>query len=375
MSEELVRESQKATVINKETIPNIIPRLLKTSLAFGIIKDTQTGDFHLCICKDEDIQTFSNIEELAKNGVHSGFVAFPFDNRKKKGFFITNSVDFADIELFSGLGEQTYQNEILQSTTSNHYKSGVAEAVKCIKEGHFQKLVFSRKLEIPFSIELVEGVVSDLINLYPAAHLCFFNIPGEGFGVSVSPEVLVEKKETESFIETMALAGTMPYSGQELKGQGWTEKEIEEQALVSRFMKEKFAASGHLQFEEKGPITIQAGNLLHLRTDYKVKTIFKNSFIFLAQSLHPTSAVCGSPRNEAFDWIADHEDFERGFFTGFAGMVGPDFGKLIVLLRTARLENGKATLFSGAGITACSDQNAEWMETEEKMKTLLRVIQ
>ena len=375
MLEQLVFESNKVKLLPKELIPNLVSRLLKTGLAFGILKDTQTLDFHVCISKEEDIQTISNIEDLIENDITYGFIAFPFDKRKKKGFFISNSIDIAEIELFSTSVDQTDPNESYHLTSQSHYKSGVEQAVKTIKEGQFQKLVFSRTLEIPFSMESVECVVAQLINLYPEANLCFFNMPGEGFWVSASPEILVEKKATESYLKTMALAGTMLYSGQELKGQGWTEKEIEEQALVSRFMKEKFVESGHFEFEEKGPITIQAGNLLHLRTDYKVKTIFKNSFIFLAQSLHPTSAVCGSPRNEAFDWIAEHEDFERDFFTGFAGIIGPDFGKLVVLLRSAKLENGKATLFSGAGLTACSDQNAEWVETDEKLKTLLRAIQ
>ncbi len=375
MADQLLQISGPINVFQGEELSKIISRLVSLNFAFGALKQSQNSDFLISISKIEEVKFFNEIGDLAENNIPTGFVAFPFDNRKTKGIFIPNVIDRSEIELIEPQNEIILNQVTCISSTEKHYKEGVSKAIEAIQRGDFQKLVFSRKLEIPFDYLSVELLVKELIKSYPQAHLCFFNIPGQGFWISASPEILLEKKSGTSIMETMALAGTMPYKGQELKNQGWTEKEIEEQAMVSRFMKEKFVESGHLEFEEKGPITIQAGNLLHLRTDYKVKTVFKNSFIFLAQSLHPTSAVCGSPRNEAFDWIAENEDFERSFFSGFAGIIGPDYGKLIVLLRSAKLENGKATLFSGAGITACSKPENEWLETEEKMKTLLAVIQ
>jgi isochorismate synthase len=375
MADQLAQISSPIIILESKELSKIISRLLRSNFAFGALKQSQNSNFLLSISQIEEVKFIDEIGDLAENNIPSGFVAFPFDNRKTKGIFIPNLIDLTEIEHIDPKNEIDKEKETYISNSENHYKEGVSKAIESIQKGNFQKLVFSRKLEIPFALQSVELLVDDLINKYPEAHLCFFNIPGEGFWISASPEILLEKKPGIPILETMALAGTMPFEGQNLKNQGWTEKEIEEQAMVSRFMKEKFVESGHLEFEEKGPITIQAGNLLHLRTDYKVKTVVKNSFIFLAQSLHPTSAVCGSPRNEAFDWLAENEDFDRSFFSGFAGIIGQDYGKLIVLLRSAKLQNGKATLFSGAGITACSKPENEWLETEEKMKTLLAVIQ
>jgi isochorismate synthase len=45
-----------------------------------------------------------------------------------------------------------------------------------------------------------------------------------------------------------------------------------------------------------------------------------------------------------------------------------------VNLRTVRFKDDKALFYAGAGITEGSDAQKEWIETELKCDTLLRII-
>ena len=79
-------------------------------------------------------------------------------------------------------------------------------------------------------------------------------------------------------------------------------------------------------------------------------------------------------RVEAHAW-AEHEAHERGCYTGFWGPWNPDGRtELYVNIRCLRHMDGKAVIFTGAGITAGSDPQKEWEETEQKAQTWLRPI-
>ena len=96
--------------------------------------------------------------------------------------------------------------------------------------------------------------------------------------------------------------------------------------------------------------------------------------------LHPTSAVCGTPRDAAFAFIQQHETHDRELYSGFLGPVnidgdgkGPATG-IFVHIRCMKLEGKLATLYAGAGLTEDSEPEREWLETDMKCQTLLKVI-
>jgi isochorismate synthase len=95
--------------------------------------------------------------------------------------------------------------------------------------------------------------------------------------------------------------------------------------------------------------------------------------------LHPTSAVCGTPKEAAIAWIKQAESHDRSFYSGYVGPVNlNDEIYLFVNLRTVKITedlNGYvATYFAGCGITEDSDPEREWEETEIKCQTLQRIL-
>ena len=159
----------------------------------------------------------------------------------------------------------------------------------------------------------------------------------------------------------------------------WGAKEQVEQEMVSAYIRTFFHQAGVTQVSEVGPQTVAAGNVVHLQTLFRMDVAGDQRFVLanrVLQELHPTSAVCGMPKQKALAFILANEGYDRSFYSGFLGPVQvAGESHLYVNLRCMRLGRDSATLFVGAGITAHSDPAAEWRETEMKAETMLSVLQ
>jgi isochorismate synthase len=270
-----------------------------------------------------------------------------------------------------------------------HFEATVAEAVRAMQAGQFWKVVLSRTKTLDFAEQPDITVLFDrLCATYPSAFVSAVFLP-DGTGgapaqvwLSATPERLVSVDAAGTF-RTVALAGTQSaYTPEgELKRTAdalWSQKEIEEQALVSRYIIGCFKKIRLREYLEEGPKTAQAGNLMHLCTQYTVDTKavnFPQLGTVMLRLLHPTSAVCGMPRSEALRFIQTHERHDRGFYAGFIGPVNmQQASELFVHIRCMKIEGQTATLYAGAGLTEDSDPQKEWLETEMKCQTLLRGI-
>ena len=98
----------------------------------------------------------------------------------------------------------------------------------------------------------------------------------------------------------------------------------------------------------------------------------------MLELLHPTSAVCGMPKDAATDFIMNNENYNRAFYSGFLLNLDTKANEkelhIFVNLRTMKIEGNKATLYAGCGITADSNPEKEWNETEIKTQTLEKVL-
>lgn len=186
-------------------------------------------------------------------------------------------------------------------------------------------------------------------------------------------------QSADGMFETVALAGTQPaLEGVHQKDLYWTQKEIEEQALVSRYIINCFKQIRLREFKENGPFTAKAGNLMHLKTVFQVNTLETGHSDLLStmlRLLHPTSAVCGMPHEAAQSFLDKNEGYSRSFYAGYLGPVSQSGNThLFVNLRNMEVLPMHLRLFAGGGITADSDTEKEWRETEYKIQTLSAFI-
>ena len=261
----------------------------------------------------------------------------------------------------------------------DHYKDLVTKCREEILKGNFEKIVPSRtkEVELPADFDLLNAF-NRLCELYPKAMVSIFSSPMTGTWVGATPEMLVSITRDQHF-HTVALAGTQPYhEGADLRNITWTQKDIEEQALVERYIISCFKKIRLREYEEHGPKTIIAGNILHLKTHFDVDMVatnFPQLGSVMLKLLHPTSAVCGMPLDASLAFLKEHEGYDRQFYSGYLGPVNMDQeSHLYVNLRCMQLSNTSATLFAGAGVLGDSDPEKEWHETEMKINTLGAII-
>ncbi len=261
------------------------------------------------------------------------------------------------------------------------YEALVAAGVAAIRAGTVQKVVSSRAVQraLPAGFDAL-AAFEELQARYPNAFVSLVSAPGAGTWLGATPEVLAEVGEDQVF-RTMALAGTQPLLPGHAPSEAiWRQKEIEEQALVARYIVNCFKQLRLREYQETGPRTVAAGDVLHLRTDFAVDLRNVPSTTLgtdMLRLLHPTSAVSGMPRQAALDFIKQHEGYDRAYYAGFLGPVNlpePGAAHLYVNLRCFQLRPGQAVLYAGTGLTADSDPAREWQETELKLRTVGAVL-
>ncbi len=265
------------------------------------------------------------------------------------------------------------------SGKKDHFIQVVSDGLKAIHAGEFEKVVAARTLDYPLweGFDVMEQFFRSE-ETYTEAFVNLISIPGRGTWMGASPELMVEVDRNQQF-RTVSLAGTQPYPPESpLAEATWNQKEIEEQALVSRYIIDQFKTIRLREFEETGPRTVRAGDMIHLKTVFTVDmkaTQFPELGTVMLHLLHPTSAVCGMPKYPALRFIISNEHLKREFYSGFLGPVNLEQEtRLYVNLRCMQILQTRGVLYAGAGITHESVPEREWEETALKCQTLLKVM-
>ncbi|MFZ9046107.1 MAG: chorismate-binding protein [Cyclobacteriaceae bacterium] len=271
------------------------------------------------------------------------------------------------------------QREDVVSSYETDFEEIVRRAIEELKAGTFSKVVLSRTkdIDLPEDFDLYK-FFEKACKAYQNAFCYLTYTPEYGLWMGATPEALLSIDDSGQF-QTMSLAGTQRLDDRSLQEIAWTQKEIEEQAMVSRYIIDCFKKIRLREFSEVGPRTSRAGNLVHLKTTYSVdmkKVGMEKLGSTMMQLLHPTSAVCGMPLLDALSFIKQEEKYNRELYAGFLGPVNVNQeSRLYVNLRCMKIvSNRKARLFAGAGITEDSDPHKEFLETEMKINTLKKLF-
>lgn len=250
-----------------------------------------------------------------------------------------------------------------------HYLDQLDQVKQLLASGELRKLVFSRTVKYPRnSSHDPAKIFVTLRNNYPTAFCYLANLSGIGMWCGATPETLLSCDHGVG--QTMALAGTRK-AGTDAD---WGEKEIEEQELVADYIAKCLVDSGATDVIRSKAQTRQAGKMEHLLTNFSFR-ISSSDILSTARSLHPTPAVAGIPTQKSIEYIRDLELRDRQYYAGFLGVVSPGNAKLYVNLRCMQIHEEEFHLYVGGGITAASQPEKEWQETDLKAQTLLSVIE
>ncbi|MCK0159398.1 chorismate-binding protein [Allomuricauda sp. F6463D] len=319
---------------------------------------------------NELFAVFQSTDELVVtiDFIERGFVFAPFDRTNEAVLIQPDEVWKA---VFNYKDSNTTNFDSTDESGKEAHVNLVKKGIKEIERGNLKKVVLSRKIDLPFTKAPVK-IFNTLLHKYPNAFGYLFHHPKIGMWCGATPETLVEINNRE--LSTMSLAATLPYI--KSKEPKWGNKEIEEQQMVSQYIGDKLAPTmERLEIDEAE--SVRAGNLWHLRSEISGTMLQNIEIKEVINALHPTPAVCGIPTEAAKQFIQQNETYQRTFYTGFLGELNlweQGAASLFVNLRCMELQNGKASIFVGGGITKASNPESEWIETQNKSKTMLGTL-
>lgn len=317
----------------------------------------------------EPVECFSCTELNGK----SGFVIAPFEVKENQPIVL---IQGEMRRVACGSGDVCVREPSLGPTSPDPtYAIDFANYHSQLELGTFRKIVLARCADEKMG-EKVEPM--DLFHracaLYPRMFIALVETEKSGCWLTATPEILLEGEGQDW--RTIALAGTMKLEGEQLNGEGetlrWSTKNIQEQRIVATYITEcleQFTGD----FREEGPRTVRAANLVHLRSDFTFGLENQDHIGDLLQTLHPTPAVCGLPKREAFQFITRNEHTPRRYYSGFMGPLGQQT-HLYVSLRCMNIEDSVCHLYAGGGLLIDSTEGQEWAETEAKMETMRRLL-
>lgn len=249
------------------------------------------------------------------------------------------------------------------------WMSVVADAVARIGRGDLEKVVLARDLVATCTGPVdVRWPLRRLAEDYP---MCWtFHVDGI-FGAT--PEMLVRRER--GLVTSRVLAGTIRRTGDDERDLALaatlarSSKDLEEHEYAVRSVADALEPHCSSMNVPEAPFVLHLPNVMHLATDVNgvVHDAATVSSLQLAEALHPSAAVGGTPTPVATALIAEIEGMDRGRYAGPVGwMDASGDGEWGIALRSAAISGSTVRLFAGCGIVADSDPEAELAEAQAK---------
>lgn len=263
--------------------------------------------------------------------------------------------------------------------TQPQFEAAVRKCVEYIEAGDIFQVVISQRFQAEVTCDPLE-LYRTLRVLNPSPFMFYLKLP-EVTLIGSSPEIMCRVVDQE--VTVRPLAGTRPRGKtpaqdlefeQELRADP---KECAEHVMLVDLGRNdvgRVAQVGSIQLPDI-MIVERYSHVMHLSSTVVGRLRPDcDSFDALGATL-PAGTVSGAPKIRAMEIIDSLEPHKRGPYAGAVGYL--DYrGNMdtCITLRTVVLQNGQAYVQAGAGIVADSDAAAEYQETINKARGLMRAI-
>ena len=267
---------------------------------------------------------------------------------------------------------------------SNMRQAAFHEMVRRGKEyifaGDIFQVVLSQRFALPFNLPPF-ALYRSLRRLNPSPFLFFLDL-GDFSIVGSSPEILVRLRDGKVTIRP--IAGTRP--------RGKTAEEDE--ALAEDLLSDPKELAEHLMLldlgrndvgrvSEIGSVKVTQQNVIehyshvmHIVSNVEGRIEPRYDMVDALIAGFPAGTVSGAPKVRAMEIIDELEPERRGVYAGAVGYFGAS-GALdtCIALRTALVKDGTMYVQAGGGVVADSDPEAEFQESCNKARALIRAAQ
>ncbi len=286
-----------------------------------------------------------------------------------------DAIHLADIST-SGSTELKYTSNL----TKQAFEDAVKKCVEYIRAGDIFQVVISQRLEVPLRASPLE-LYRTLRVVNPSPFMFYLRTPDVTL-VGSSPEIMV--RVVDGQITVRPLAGTRRRGATEEEDLRLAEelladpKERAEHVMLVDLGRNdvgRVAKYGTVELSDEMVIE-RYSHVMHITSNVTGQlTDEHDAFDALAACL-PAGTVSGAPKVRAMEIIDEIEPHRRGPYAGAVGYL--DFAgnmDTCIALRTIVVQNGTAYVQAGAGIVADSVPEAEYEETLNKARGLLKAIE
>ncbi len=298
--------------------------------------------------------------------------------------FACAKIQFLERELERNLSVARPERGEPLDVRSNHTKPQFEERVRAAKEyiaaGDIYQVVLSQRFQAEVRAEPFT-VYRALRHVNPSPYMYFIRMGGLSI-VGSSPEMLVRVEGPR--VETHPIAGTRPRGrtpdedlrlGEELKR---NEKERAEHVMLVDLGRNdvgRVCQYGSVRVPQFMGLE-RFSHVMHLTSIVEGRLSENHDRLDALVSCFPAGTVSGAPKVRAMQIIKELEPAGRGLYAGAVGYL--DFaGNLdfCIAIRTVIMSNGMAYAQAGAGIVSDSNPAAEYEETRDKARALLRALE
>jgi anthranilate synthase component 1 len=270
--------------------------------------------------------------------------------------------------------------ELTSNVTKEQFEANVRTAKEYIAAGDIYQVVLSQRFEADIESDPFT-VYRALRHVNPSPYMYFLRVGGRSI-VGSSPEMLVRVEGRR--VETHPIAGTRPRGrneeedvrlAEELKR---NEKERAEHVMLVDLGRNDIGrVSAYGSVRVPTYMTLERySHVMHLVSIVEGRLDEEHDRLDALVACFPAGTVSGAPKVRAMEIIAELENLRRGPYAGAVGYL--DFaGNLdfCITIRTVVIENGRAFVQAGAGIVADSNPTAEYEETRDKARAVIRALE
>ncbi len=255
----------------------------------------------------------------------------------------------------------------------------IEDALARIRAGEMEKVVPMTRCHVTSPAVLdIAAALGRVRSAYPECARFAFR-RGETTFIGASPERLVTLRglevEADSLAGTCARARDPEEDARAMRELSESDKNLREHAHVAHAIEGALRPLAREVRVPARPVVRSLRNVHHLWTPISATLAAPLHALDLVAALHPTPAVCGTPRRAAIEWIAAHEPSPRGWYAGAVGWFdAAGDGAFSVAIRSGALTRHEAWLYAGAGIVEGSDPSAEYAETRVKQTPMLAAL-
>jgi anthranilate synthase component I len=271
--------------------------------------------------------------------------------------------------------------EFDSTTTRADFEAGVRRVQEYIAAGDAFQVVLSQRLSVPLHASAFD-LYRTLRALNPSPYLFFLDLDGFQL-VGSSPEVLVRVEDGTVVVR--------PIAGTRRRGRSAAEdaelaadlladpKEIAEHLMLLDLGRNdvgRVARYGSVRVPER-MIIERYSHVLHIVSTVQGELRDGVSPMDVLRASFPAGTVSGAPKVRAMEIIDELEPQRRGPYAGAVGYIanGGSALDLAIAIRTVVATGGRAYVQAGAGVVADSVPAAEYEETLNKARALLRAVQ